>query len=364
MATLKEFQARTSGRLSKMVEKSPEHAELKKDLQHCVPVYGCIRTCHGDEWGETGGSTMYMYFAGEHRPLCEFQSDTGTVFFTPELAIARVAPLLGIKPEEIKVSSSEIHKAKKVKTIGHMYMDGDEPKTSWDYGFEESRYLWCILYVDQEVFERVHKERHISVIAETGSWMDDGFERIVAPQPVRVKNATFDFDLGLTPIRFVVGHRDCIEYVTQDGIRVFDNRKKVLGIWSGPKGEGKIISRYEAVEEFVRRVCRNVPDKYKDDSKEGDLRRFAASVLSTLAHSPEYLRSLGGLISGAIEALSGSPYFEAGKVFGLADFMGRAISDKDRQKTYQKRLLLKDEDRQDCMDNDNPPNPRYVVVHD
>jgi hypothetical protein len=315
-----------------------------------IPLCGLIYYRGSD--GEDAISSDYQfYLAAENGETARYTKDEGRYtihddIFDENEARQRVAALLGIAPEKIGLA------------------DEDEDYEHEDRKGFDLTLRWKFLYITISEFEQLRKTKKVkvSVVAERGYATPS--QRWVAPNAVRVRDATFDFEVETAKLRFVARHNNSIEYLTEDGIKVFDNRRKVVG-YSGGGIYGKgdqpepIIAREDCLKAFLYDIWRGHKAKRAVSEEAERLRDYAGWALERVASYASIIANKEGrLIAEGIELLYGQPFVPAMELL-----RGRSsISDGFQ---WSKRELLHDADNSETWDDqDKKLDARYVVITD
>lgn len=309
-----------------------------------IPLCGVIfyRVFGGD-----GGYTNFdFYLAAENGEMAKYRSITqnytiyDTIFDADE-AKQRVAAMLGIKSDQIGLAEGvEEHK----------------------HGGMRFCVRWKFLCLTIAEFEQLRKPKKVSVVAERTNGRPS--QRWVAPNAVRVRDAKFDFDVKTAELRFVAKHNNSIEYVTEDGIKVFDNRRKggiasFGGIYGKEKEVTFIPARESSLKSFLYDIWRGSKAKPVASKEAEQLRDYAGWALERVATQGNIIANKeGGLIAKGIELLYGKPFVPAMELF-----RGRSIIEDGFQ--WNRRELLHDADNSGTWDDeDTKLDARYVVITD
>lgn len=219
---------------------------------------------------------------------------------------------------------------------------------------------WRFFYLSVDDFVRMRKEKKVSVLVE----LDTGHSitRWMAPKQVRVRNASFNFDPE-TPIKFVATHQNSFEYVTEDGVKVFDNRNAQIGFCSGGlhmdgQETQPVILREDALRDFLYAIWRGHRAKQFEDSERERFRDYAGWALHRLALDTKIPVEEGRIVADGIKLLYGSEYVPAEELLGYGF-----------TRNFSKRMLFKDTSVEeglmtDVLGEDPELEVRYVVVKD
>ncbi|TSC68424.1 MAG: hypothetical protein G01um101456_657, partial [Parcubacteria group bacterium Gr01-1014_56] len=253
-----------------------------------------------------------------------------------------------------ETSGYEIFNAMKVRQQVAALLDIEPGSVGLSDGYEEyvedgyrRSVRWKFLYLTIAEFERFRKSKKISVIAENS--VEYPSQRWIAPHPLRIRNATYAFDIKTAKVKFVRKHYNCIEYVSPEGIRVFDNRRRHSGTRRNYKtGEMEPVPTREAcLRELLYAIGSGSKAKPLANEEAERLRNYAANLLVTLGvYSDDVTYSTGWHIAKGIELLYGDAYVPA-----MDMFYNQAVHDRDQQ-SWQKRIVLRDSE---CRDM-NPSN--------
>lgn len=355
MSTIDTLKNKTVAELANFIDKGGDH----KYLCHVVPLFGTMSSTRtdGDEFCTDLEFQIYLGF--EDGLLIEIDWDLDI-----ESMVKQIATALDIEPALLQTYTGERENDSDFATR--------DPY--WDY-----RTWWNLIYVTPEIFSSLQKMRRFSVVAE------HSLERIVAPKPVKNKQATFAFDLNTAKLKFVRIHDNSVEYVTEDGIKVFDNRQRVLGISSGMAtvltGEETmldgapirrdnpmaIIERTHALREFIRSIGshgdigQEILEQRPCGKYATELREFAGRALAALGHWDDLLRVNGDIIARGIELLYGDMFVPAPVLFTAGTWHNKI------RLNHIKRLVLCDAKPSEGYDRETRMrslDPRYVVITD
>ena len=338
MTTLAGFRTAMVLPIVERIQNGAQHVLATTDM---IPVCGIVfyRSFNGDD---VGGSNYTFYLAAENGELAQYEDvECKTIhdeIFNAEEAKQRVAAMLGIEPAQIGFS------------------EGDERDD------HDCCVRWKFLHLTIAEFERLRKPKKVSVIAERG--FQTPTQRWVAPNAVRIRNAGFDFDIKTAKARFVMTHNNSIEYVTDTGIKVFDNRRSHVGFSDGGiygTGEAQpIIIREDCLRDFLYDIWRGHKAKRSADKETERLRDYAGWALDRLAlHADNVARCEGRIIAEGIELLYGEPFVPAVEVFG------RWYTRHGHVSSWNKRMFLRDAGNSHTWyEGDKKLDTRYVVLTD
>lgn len=276
----------------------------------------------------------------QHKPV-EGSKTIPDVIFDADEAKQRVAAMLDIASDQIGLS------------------EGDE---EYEHNMADCCVRWKFLYLYIDTFEAARKSKRVSIVAEEG--IHSPIKRWVAPNAVRIRNAEFDFDIKTAKVQFVAKHNNSIEYVTDTGIKVFDNRRShvgfsVGGIYGSDEGKPTII-REDCLREFLYAIWRGRKAARSAVKQTERLRDYVGWALERLAlYADDVARKEGHIIAKGIELLYGEPFVPAVEVFGEWYTRHGYVS------SWNKRMLLRDADNSDTLTHkDNKLIERYVVLND
>src|SRR3989344_2278320 len=309
--------------------------------KNAVPLVGVI---YYRAYGVAQNFTFYLATENgemaQHKPV-EGSKTIHDVIFDADESRQRIAAVLGIESDQIGLS------------------EGDE---KYENNMENCCVRWKFLYLDIEKFEVARKSKRVSIVAEEGT--NSPIQRWVAPNAVRIRNAGFDFDIKTAKLQFVAKHNNSIEYVTDTGIKVFDNRRSHVGFSDGGiYGTGKMeptIIREDCLREFLYAIWRGHKAKRSADKETERLRDYAGWALERLAlNADEVARKEVRIIAQGIELLYGEPFVPAAEMFGEWYTRHGHVS------SWNKSMLLRDAGSRDALkEEDNKLVERYVVLND
>lgn len=339
MTTLANFRTEHVLTLTSWVKSEATRPLVEKNV---VPLVGVM---YYRAFGEGSAQNITFYLAAENGGKVQYEPVEDTKI-TDELFDAnalkqRVSNLLQVEPNQIGLS------------------EGDE---EYENNMADCRVRWKFLYLDIETFEVARKSKRVSIVAEEG--VRSPIKRWVAPNALRIRNAGFDFDVKTVKVQFVAKHNNSIEYVTDAGIKVFDNRRAHIGFTDGGiYGTGEvqpIIMRESCLREFLYNIWRGHKAKRSANKETEELRDYAGWACERLAlQADEVARKEGRIVAKGIELLYGEPFVPAAEVFGEWYTRHGHVS------SWNKRMLLRDADNSDTWnDEDSKLDTRYVVLTD
>lgn len=345
MTTLSDFRIEHVLPIIKRIQNGAQHLLATTEV---IPLCGVI-LYRGFDGEDAIGNNYTFYLAAENGETVKHEDteDTETIhdqIFDTDKARRQVATLLGIAPDQIGFS------------------EGDEKYENEDYENYDLVLRWKFLYLSIAEFERLRKPKKISVVAERG--YEKPVQRWVAPNALRVRDAKFDFDPATMKLQFVAKHNNSIEYVTDTGIKVFDNRRCHIGFGRGgiyDTGKGEpIIIRENCLEKFIYNIWRGHKAKRSANKETEQLRDYAGWALQRLAlHANDVARKEGHIIAEGIRLLYGEPFIPAVEIFGEWYTKHGNVS------LWNKRMFLRDADNSDAMSyDDNKLSECYVVLTD
>ena len=211
---------------------------------------------------------------------------------------------------------------------------------------------WNVCFVTRLQYQRLAAAKKFSVIADIENVRDGMKSRMVAPENVRIANATFPFDFDTARIAFVGNHGHGLEYVTENGVRFLDERAQQLPSWR----EGKEYQRrvcHESLRRFIfSHWSVDRKPKYRRGSKNSAWHDWGAQVLQFLATNIHISEREDNLVTKGIELVCGSKFVPArALVESMGDPLAKAYS-------VSTELVL-----EDCEARQTLPDERCVFIY-
>lgn len=221
---------------------------------------------------------------------------------------------------------------------------------------EFSRFRWCFLQIPKrKIVEACHGDfwiTQIALIAEALSSRGFGSlskaQRWVHPfssKSVRTKDAWPDFRTEKERIRPIKIHPHYVQYITPNGIRIFDNRDEKVQSLMLP---GSVLNpvRIATLNDYVWKIITCNRQAQAES-------RFIKKILSdTVLGKIQHLRMLDYFSDGH-SLLTGDGFIQAEKIFGRRDFL-RSAAFRDIRWERGKSSLP--------SDPNIIFNPHYVVI--